>query len=148
MLGERTNTPLFRVALSAALLWIGGCTIAAYFNLKAVQPYNSRPDYYEQKDICGYPTPSLTPSGEFTARATPQEQISACFNQVDATYRGYEASERKTIISRSAIWGIAPALIILLLTAYWTDLITLLRGWLAAYAGWVRGGPGDPDGPA
>lgn len=147
MLRERTNTPLFRVALSMALLWVAGWTIAAYFGLKAVPAYDSRPDYYEQRDACTYPIPSLTPSGEFTARAAPQEQVSACLNQVEGTYRRYEASERETVITRSATWEIVPALLILLMTAYWADLIKRLRGWIAAYAGWVRGRPNDPDEP-
>ena len=146
MPGERTNTPRFRVTLSVVFIWLAGTIAAAGFKLESVTPYNLRQGYSEAQSRCGLAMPD-PPSRELF-RAATSEELHACFNWVDATYRAQEASQTASIMDRWATWALAPGVLTLLLAAYWIEVIEVLRGRVAAYAEWVRGGSGNSNGRA
>lgn len=147
MFNPRIDTPLFRVALTVAALWIAYAGYDTKVKYSAVAydntGYSARTTEEAECDTVTKFAPTKD-SFDITYEANPKRD--ECLARVDGVWSGYEDEKRETIIWEGLNKALTPAAVILFLIAYLKAIVSLLHGSARAYARWVKGAP-PGDGP-
>lgn len=138
----RLNTPTFRVALTIGALWMIGWVVAGFVRLRAVEPFEMSQSYREEVGKCADDRIDLT-NNQLPLRPPTIEERNFCVGLATSTFRKWEAAERRGTIADAAKWAVIPAFLILMLAAFWRDVLKLVTVSSRAYAEWVRGGSGS-----
>ena len=145
-----TNTPFFRVALTIALLWI------ASFGYNVFTSYQGA---YQSTEYIGYSIPDYLTEECFASkidfeaenwrdREPTNVEISSCLTTARASHRrSVEASNEfafKRAKTNILLWGLLPAIGLLLVAAFWSKIATGISRVIRGYLNWLRFGSKIP----
>ena len=122
MAQRRTETPLFRSALAAVMVWLLAWAAIGYLNHKAVQPYDQRSGYREAMESCADDQLLASPNGELTAHRLSVREMAACTGTVRTRYLDAEAGEQRQVAIATLAWALLPSFLLLLLAAFAPEL--------------------------
>lgn len=142
MFTPRIDSPLFRVALTVAALWIAYAaydtkvkySAAAYENTS----YIVRTSEEAECDTVSKFTPT---KDSFDITYEPNPRRDDCLSRIKRIWTGYKNERRQAVLWGGLKRGLIPAAIFLLLIAYLEAIISLLGGSASAYTRWVKGAP-------
>lgn len=133
------RTPLFRIALTIAVLWIGFATYQGWKARDAVQSYTFGESYDTAAADCAEVT-KLAPDAGFNFVTKPNPDHIACLERVNRLYAGYEADEKRSVTIGAAKRALIPAAILLLLTAFNRQIASGIALATTRYIRWIKSG--------
>jgi hypothetical protein len=122
MAQRRTETPLFRKALAAVVLWLLAWAAIGYLNHRAVQPFDQRAGYAGAMQECADDRLELSRDGASTFRPVSGLEMRACTEAIRTRYMAAETAEQRQVAVATLAWALLPSLLLLLLAAFAPDL--------------------------
>jgi hypothetical protein len=134
-----TRTPLFRIALTIAVLWIGFATFQGWEARNAVQSHTFGESYDTAAADCAEIT-DLAPGAGLNFVTKPNPDHIGCLERVNRLYAGYEADEKHRVTIAALKRALIPAAVLLLLAAFYRQIASALALATARYVRWIKGG--------
>ena len=132
------RTPLFRIALTIAVLWVGFATYQGWKARNAVQGYTLGESYDTAAADCAEVT-EIAPGVGFNFVTKPNPDHIGCLERVNRLYAGYEADEKRRVTIAAAKRALIPAAVLLLLAAFYRQIASGLASATARYVRWIKG---------
>lgn len=132
------QTPLFRIALTVAGIWVAFSAYQGWRAREAVTSYTYRDGYSTETEACAEIT-ELAPGPGLTFVSKPNPDHVACLERVNQTYAGYEVSERQRVSIDAAKRALIPAVLLLLVAAFYRQIGRAVALAASRYARWVKG---------
>jgi hypothetical protein len=138
------QTPLFRIALTVAGIWVAFSAYQGWRAREAVTSYTYRDGYSTETEACAEIT-ELAPGPSLTFVSKPNPDHIACLERVNQTYAGYEMSERQRVSINAAKRALIPAVLLLLVAALYRQIGRGVASAGLSYVRWVKGSqaPGE-----
>jgi hypothetical protein len=122
MAQRRSDTPLFRKALAATVLWLLLWAVIGYRNHQAIQPYEQRAGYTAAVQGCADDRLELSGDGTTTLRQVGGLVMRECTERIRDRYLAAENAEQRQVAVATLAWGLLPSLLLLLLAAFAPEL--------------------------
>jgi hypothetical protein len=128
MAQRRTETPLFRKALAAVVLWLLAWATIGYLSHRAIRPFDQRAGYREAMQGCADDRLELSRNGNATFRPVGGLEMRDCTERIRARYLAAADGEQRQVAVSTLAWALLPSLVLLLLAALAPDLRRLFGG--------------------
>lgn len=121
MAWRRTETPLFRGAMSVVAFWCLAWAVLGYRQHAGVASYDQRPGYREAMARCAGDRLRPRRNGEWLSMPATRWEMTLCTERTRLDYRTAEARDHRRITIATLLWALLPSLAILLLAAFASD---------------------------
>lgn len=144
-----TNTSYFRVALTIAAIWVAACAYIYYSGYDEAYRSTENAAYAVSDEGCTTKVLDTTKPGIEFREQTSAER-SDCYRRATQLRVSLIESDRQFALEqawKSFGWkGALPALLLLMLVAFWTLIATGIRRAISGYVNWLRFGSTKPNG--